>query len=203
MASGEPRQRILEAMIVVVGRQGYRATTVGDAIAEAGTSRTTFYKHFDDKHDCFFTAYELVAKRMTAAVEAGCDERRPWLERVRGGLGSLVDLLAGDPELARTAIVEVAVAGGEARRRQLAVLGDLARLLEAGRERDRELPAETALMAVGAVAGLLFDEIRAGRAAALTDHLPELLFALLVPYLGPRAAAEEMRQPLAYPAASR
>jgi hypothetical protein len=53
------------------------------------------------------------------------------------------------------------------------------------------------------VGGLLFDEIQAGRTEDLPRHLPELLFALLVPYLGPRQAAEEMRRADTYPATSR
>jgi AcrR family transcriptional regulator len=202
MSSGESRQRILESMIVAVGRKGYRATTVGDAIAEAGASRATFYKHFADKHDCFLVAYELVADRVLAAVEAECDAEHPWLERVHAGLGSLVHLLAADPSLARVAVVEAVVAGAEVRRRQLAAIERFAELLETGRTsvtdgegagarvpRDR-LPANTGLMATSAVAGLLFDEIQAGRASNLPQRLPDLLFALLVPYLGPRGFAE-------------
>ena len=201
MSSGESSQRILESMIVAVGREGYRATTVGDAIAEAGASRATFYKHFDDKHDCFLAAYELVAERVLAAVKAGCDAERPWLERVRIGLGSLVELLAADPGLARVAVVEAVVAGAEARRRQLAAIERIAALLEAGRTSEsngeaaspdvarEHLPANTDLMAASAVAGLLFDEIQAGRTADLPQRLPDLLFGLLVPYVGPREAS--------------
>jgi AcrR family transcriptional regulator len=185
MSSGESRQRILEAMIVAVGRKGYRATTVGDAIAEAGASRATFYKHFADKHDCFLAAFELVAERILATVEAECDAERPWLERVRASLTALVDLLAADPGLARVAVVEAVVAGAEARGRQLAAIERLARLLEP----PEALPANTSLMAVGSIAGLLFDEIQAGCASDLRQRLPDLLFALLVPYLGPGEAA--------------
>jgi AcrR family transcriptional regulator len=205
MSSAESRQRILESMIVAVGRKGYRAATVGDVIAEAGASRATFYKHFDDKHDCFLAAYKLVSERVLAAVEAGCDAERPWLERVRAGLASLVELLGADPGLARVAVVEAVVAGAEARRRQLAAIEHFAQILEAGRTEegrgdadddgafDGQLPANTGLMAASAVAGLLFDEIQAGLTAELPQRLPDLLFALLVPYLGPREAEHEIR----------
>jgi AcrR family transcriptional regulator len=197
MAGNQSRRRsILEAMIRVAGREGYRDTTVSETIAEAGVARTTFYKHFADRHDCFLAAYELAAERALAAVEAGCDEGRPWLQRMQAGLASLVDLLAADPALARVVVVEAMVAGAGARRRQLAVLERCAELLESDREAstngdspNRDLPETTGLMAVGAVAGLLFDEIQAGRAAELRDRLPNLLFALLVPYVGPKEAA--------------
>jgi hypothetical protein len=49
-------------------------------------------------------------------------------------------------------------------------------------------------MAAGAVSGLIFDELLAGRAERLPDLLPDLLFAMLVPYIGPSAATAEMRR---------
>ncbi len=198
------RKAVVEATIRVVGRRGYRAATVADLIAEAGVSRTTFYKHFADKHECFLAAYELVAKRVLDTVVEECDERRvgdgprSWLEGVRAGVGSLIELLAGDPELARVAVVEVVMAGTEARQRQLELIERFARLLEGDGSTavrtdpaSTELPPSTGLMAAGAVAGLLFDEIQAGRTTELRRRLPDLLFALFVPYLGPREASAE------------
>jgi hypothetical protein len=58
----------------------------------------------------------------------------------------------------------------------------------------RALPANTSRMAAGAVVGLISDELLAGRAAQLPSRLPDLLFAMLVPYVGPQAAAGEMRR---------
>jgi hypothetical protein len=49
-------------------------------------------------------------------------------------------------------------------------------------------------MSAGAVSGLIFDELLAGRAEQLPDRLPELLFAMLVPYVGPQVATAEMRK---------
>lgn len=187
------RQSILEAATRAVGRQGYADTSVADLIAEAGVSRTTFYNHFRDRHECFQAAYPIAAERVLAAVSDGCAEERPWVERARAALEAIVELFAAEPELARTALIEAAAAGGEALARKQATLERLARLLEAGDDvpGGHALPPGTARMAVGAATGLLFDEIRAGRAAGLPDRLPDLLFALLVPYLGPREAAAE------------
>lgn len=183
-------------MVRVVGAKGYKATSVADVIEEAGTSRTTFYKHFDDKHECFLAAYDMLVEQVFAEVVAGCDGERSWLERMRTGLATIVELFAVDPKLARTAIVEVAAAGADARRRHWNAVARFTEFLEAGRELadGRELPENIALMAAGAVSGLIFDELLAGRAEQLPELLPELLFALLVPYIGPSAAAEEMRR---------
>jgi AcrR family transcriptional regulator len=190
------RQAILEAMVRVVGRKGYKATSVADTIAEADVSRSTFYKHFEDKHECFLAAYNLVVERVLGEVVANCDPDAPWLERMRAGLATVVEMFALDPELARTAVVEVAAAGSDARRRHWDAISKVTEFLEDGEALagDRELPANIGLMAAGAVSGLIFDELLTGRAERLPKQLPDLLFAMLVPYIGPGAATEEMRR---------
>lgn len=197
MATTEPRRDlILAAMIRVVGAKGYKATSVADVIEEAGTSRTTFYKHFDDKHDCFLAAYDMLVERVFGEVLSSCNGTEAWLDRVRGGLATIVELFALDPQLARTAVVEVAAAGAEARQRHWNAVARFTEFLDDGRELagGRELPENIALMSAGAVSGLIFDEVLAGRAGRLPAMLPDLLFAMLVPYIGPRAAADEMRR---------
>ncbi|MET0306768.1 MAG: TetR/AcrR family transcriptional regulator [Solirubrobacterales bacterium] len=197
MAGSETRrQLILEAMVRVVGRQGYKATSVADVIVEADVSRTTFYKHFEDKHECFLAAYDMVTERVLDEVVANCNGQQTWLERVRIGLTTIVEMFALDPQLARTAIVEVAAAGADARQRHWNAITKFTEFLEDGEELTggRELPDNIALMAAGAVSGLIFDELLTGRAERLPQLLPDLLFALLVPYIGPGAATEEMRR---------
>ena len=190
------RDRILTAMIHVVGRKGYDATAVADVIEEACTSRTTFYKHFEDKHDCFLAAYDRLVERVFDTVVAECENEQPWLPRVRKGLATLVEIFSHEPELARTALVEVAAAGAEARQRHWDAVSRITAYLDTGRplEGGEELPEHTSTMAVGAVSGLIFDELVAGRTEQLPELMPDLLFAMLVPYIGPTAAAEEMRR---------
>jgi len=196
MTNESRRKPILAAMIRVVGVKGYKATSVADVIEEAGVSRSTFYKHFSDKHDCFLAAYEMLVEQVFGEVAANCDGAQPWMDRVSAGLATIVELFALDPALARTAIVEVAAAGAAARRLHWNAVARFARFLDAGRELagNKELPENISLMSAGAVSGLIFDELLANRADRLPDLLPDLLFAMLVPYIGPRAATEEMRK---------
>ncbi len=196
MASTESRrQPILEATVRVVGGQGYQATSVADVIAEAHASRSTFYKHFADKRDAFLNAYELALERIFSAASDGARGAGAWPEAARGALAAVVELFARDSALARTATVEFAAAGEEARQRHRAALAHFARLLEDERPSSRpSLPPSTALMAVSGVAGLIADEIRAGRAHDLPSFLPELEFAMLVPFIGPRAAVGAVRR---------
>lgn len=138
---------------------------------------------------------EVAFRRVFAAIDAGRDQRRPWLEQVREGLGAVVELFAAEPALARTAAVD-ALAGPETRRLYGDAILRLARCLDPGRELavGARPPESVSPMSAGAVAGLISDEVLAGRATELPARLPDLLFTLLVPFLGPEAAAAEMRR---------
>jgi AcrR family transcriptional regulator len=190
------RQDILAGMIRVVGAKGYKETSVADVILEAETSRTTFYKYFEDKHDCFLAAYEMLVEQVFGEVVANCDGEASWMARMTTGLTTIVDRFADEPALARTAVVEVAAAGADARRLHTDAIARFTAYLDGGRELapGKTLPENISLMSAGAVSGLIFDELLAGRAEQLPDRLPELLFAMLVPYVGPQAATAEMRR---------
>jgi AcrR family transcriptional regulator len=185
------REAIVEAMIRIAGSKGYLAVSVADVLTEASVSRTTFYKHFGDKQECFLAAYARAIETILETAQTACEGGRGWRERVRGGLVAVVELLAAEPALARTAIVEIATAGAGARRRHWTDIERFAALLEPDSQGEEpKLPANTGLMAISAVTGLIFDELREGRAENLPGLLPGLEFALLVPYLGPGVAAE-------------
>ena len=190
------RERLLEATIRVVAAKGYAATTVADLTKEAGISRTTFYELFADKEACFLAAYDnavdVLVRRIGAAYEAA---EEGWPARARAGLEALLDSLAAEPALARLALVDVGSAGPPAQRRYRAAVQRLTPFFDEGRDfapAGRSLPANTSRMAIGAVAGLVSDELVAGRAKQLPALLSDLFFATLVPYLGPEAAIREV-----------
>jgi hypothetical protein len=49
-------------------------------------------------------------------------------------------------------------------------------------------------MAIGGVTGLISDELVTDHAEQLPGLLPDVLFATLVPYIGPGAAAREVER---------
>jgi AcrR family transcriptional regulator len=193
------RERLLEAMLRVAAAKGYEATTVTDVIEVAGVSRETFEEMFGDKPTCFLEAYDAVfdvlVAHVTAAFESAAGE--PWPERIAAGLRALVELLAVEADIARLSMVEVTAAGDDARARYRAALARFTPFLEEGREyshQGEELPADTARFAIGGATSMIFDEIRAGRGPELKRILPDLVFAVLMPYLGPEEAEDEMRR---------
>jgi AcrR family transcriptional regulator len=190
---------MLEAMVRVAAAKGYEATTVADVLEAAGVSRETFETTFVGKAGCFLEAYDAVIDVLVAHVSTAFESTvgQPWQDRIVAALRALVDLLASEHDIARMAMVEVTAVGEDARIRYRAALGRFTYFLEEGRgasEQGEELPADTARFAIGGATSMIFDEVRAGRGPELRRILPDLVFAVLMPYLGPEAAEDEMRR---------
>jgi AcrR family transcriptional regulator len=192
------RERLREAMVRVAAEKGYAATTITEVVEAAGVSSATFYELFEDKEACFLEAFGAVNDVVVAHVSAAymAAEGEPWPQRVAAALEAMVELLAAEADIARLTMVEATAAGEGARKSYGQALARFAPLLEEGREYSgrKDLPPDTARFAIGAGTSMIFDEIRAGRGSELEQILPELVFAVLMPFLGPARAEVEMRR---------
>lgn len=190
---------MLEAMVRVAAAKGYEATTVDDVVEAAGVTREAFDSTFVGKEGCFLEAYDAVIDVLVAHVSTAFESTSglPWPDRIAAAVRALVELLASEHDIARMAMVEVTAVGEDARIRYRAALGRFTYFLEEGRTfsaQGDELPADTAHFAIGGATSMIFDEIRAGRGPELRRILPDLVFAVLMPYIGPKAAEDEMRR---------
>ena len=191
------RDRLLEAAIRLVAAKGYGAVTVGDLTGEAGVSRTTFYELFEDKERCFLAAYDNAIDVLVRRVIAAYEGEGEWPQRAARGLAALLEQLAAEPLLARLSLVDIGSAGPAAQRRYRAAVQRLTPLFEEGRDfapGGRNLPANTSRMAIGGVTGLIAEELVGDRAEPLPGLLSDVLFATLVPYIGPDAAVREVER---------
>lgn len=191
------RDRLLWSMVRSIAEKGYDGVTVADVVAQAGVSRTTFYDEFTNKDECMYAAYDRVIEVLVRYVASAYESEGTWSAKVRQGLDAFLRALAAEPEVARMAMVEVPGAGPEAHRRYRDAIERFQPFFEEGRnyaERGDELPKDVELMAVGGAEAIIFDEVIAGRVSRLPAMLPDILFAVLVPYVGPDEAAEEMRR---------
>lgn len=195
VVSRSQRERLLEATMQIVAEKGYAATTVADLTKRAGISRTTFYELFADKEACFLAAYDNTVDGLVRRISVAYEAQERWPDRARAGLATLLEALAADPAQARLALVDITAAGPAAQRRFRVAVQRLTPFFDEGRDfapGGRGLPANTSRMAAGAVVGLISDELVAGRADKLPSLLSDVLFATLVAYLGPDAAAREV-----------
>lgn len=186
---------LMEAMLKVAVNAGYEGASVEKVIAEAGVSRDDFYAHFPDKQSCFLATYDFLLDHVVFSVAAAYESEAEWPDQVRAGVGALLDWFAAEPRLAHLAIVGMAEAGPAAHRHYRQAVRRFIPLLAAGHEYTTvgyRLPSTTSRLALGSITEMLFDEIHAGRAARLSEMVPELTFAALVPYLGAKEASEQM-----------
>jgi AcrR family transcriptional regulator len=191
------RERLLEAAVRVVAEKGYGAMTIGDLTKQAGVSRTTFYELYEDKEACFLAAYDNAVEMLVRRVIKAYESKGAWPDRAAAGLSALLETLAEEPDLARLSLVDIGRAGPAAQRRYRAAIQRLTPLFDDGRDfaaAGRNLPANTSRMAIGGVTGLISDELVAGRAEQLPGLLSDVLFATLVAYIGPDAAAREVER---------
>jgi AcrR family transcriptional regulator len=188
------RNRIHQAMMEVVSERGYPETRVVDVIGVAGVSRKTFYELFDSKEDCFLAAYDVLLGNLWREASEAFESRpgAAWAERAGAALEALLEHLSQHPEEARFAIVEVLAAGPKALARRDAALRQFTGFLEAGRsETTVELPGITSLAIAGGINELLYSEILHGAAARLQSRLPDLMFWITLPFLGPDGATAQ------------
>jgi AcrR family transcriptional regulator len=188
------RDRILDAVMIVVGERGYAAMRIEDVIALAGVSRRTFYDHFANKEDAFLAAYDLVVRQLTAAVSSAFAAGDAWSSRVARGLSVFLQLLASEPALAQVCIVEVLAAGPNALARRAASLEQFRGFLLPGSDQ-AEPPHEVTPLAaetiIGGVYEVIYSRVVEHRTSELPSLMPDLLHTVLLPYLGPDVAAAE------------
>jgi len=185
------RERMLLAVAEAVAEQGFATTTVADIIARARLSRRTFYEHFADKEECFLAAYDTVVEQLLSAVGQAYEQADGWTQKVHDGLETFLAYLAAEPAFARMCIVEVVAAGPEARSRRDAAMRVFVDFLEPGRAeapRGVRVPDIAAEVVVGGIYEIIYSRLQRDAADELVEMLPELLYCVLVPYIGHREA---------------
>ncbi len=191
------RARLLEAMLEELVDKGYLEVEVEDAVQRAHLGGEQWAELFVDKDACLVAAFEQLTEQLRAAICRGCASAGVWPERVTGGLRVLLAQLAGRAEMAEALARSFPAIGPAAQARYQAFVESLAPLLAEGREFSgiaAQLPAEVEMLAVGAAEAIVFEQIQAGRTGELAALGPEILFSVLVPFLGPVAAAAEMEK---------
>ncbi len=126
----EPRERIVEAMIRLVGEQGYAGITVADVILRSKASRRTFYQYFADRQSCLLAAGAEIAtewfERVSFAVDRAAEEQA---DRLEAFVAELMSVALADPDAVRLLLSDIPGVGDLGIERRQLLLGDLGRLL--------------------------------------------------------------------------
>jgi AcrR family transcriptional regulator len=188
------RERIMAAVAEVVSLVGYADMSVENIVVTSGVSRRTFYDHFKSKEDAFLAAYDAVSVQLVQAVQEAFADNDTFQGRVRDCLGAFLGFVASEPAFADMCIVEVMAAGPEAVARRNAAMRAFVALIQRGADEaggGRRPPALTAETIVGGIYEVVYARILEGEGETLPDLLPDLAYALLLPFVGHAAAAQE------------
>lgn len=189
----DQRERLLAAVPAVAAEHGYEAMSVADIVKAAAVSRNAFYKNFRDKQDCVATAHELGHERLFEVLSSACYEGATIDERVGGALKAALDVLAGEPSLARFLFAEAPSGGDEIALRYHEWLGRYGTLLRSAAPNlpPEALPEpEVEQVIVGGIASRVASEVLRGKGDKLRELADPFLEYVLAFYrfgeTGPR-----------------
>jgi AcrR family transcriptional regulator len=166
------RVRLIDAMAKAVAENGIASTSVSDVTARAGLPEEVFYAHFQDQESCFLAAYDLGVEVLATTVQddIGSLARSP-LARLERLLTNYFDVLAAEPEFARTFLIEIYAAGPRVMERRLEVMRRFSILLAEtlGPEAEGGLDPLACEALVGAISSLVTTRVAAGEFDQLQD----------------------------------
>jgi AcrR family transcriptional regulator len=188
------RERMHAAIVAAVAENGYEATRVADVVKLSGVSRSAFYKHFEDKLDCFLATLDEIARMAQAELERRYDADLPWEERLRTVADGFLDLLLEQPAAARFCLVEVYAAGEPAVERldrAATAVEDLVKSAFDDSPDHEKMPRDVVRAIVGGIRKTVHTRVRRGEQADLIDQLPQLIDW----GLGYRTPPEKLKRP--------
>lgn len=174
------RQRLIDALAVVMIRDGFVGAKIQDVVKEARVSLRTFYAEFPNKEAAFLALYEQQTDFMVRAIGEDLDFSRPWKEVMRIGFERYFNLLVLYPRMTHAVTIELATLSQDAREvrqdsldRYVDLIIDL---VEQGRTANPDIPSRslTPLMVraiMGGVIELVFNSV----VREEMERLPELI----------------------------
>jgi AcrR family transcriptional regulator len=90
------RAEVSEVAFRLFAEQGFDNTTVEQIAAEAGLSRTTFFRYFGTKEEVILGKLCEIGHEIAAALAARPEDERPW-DSLRGALDMITQADPGEP----------------------------------------------------------------------------------------------------------
>ncbi len=192
------RARMLTAMVQEVSERGAANVSVGHVVGRSGVSRRTFYEIFNDREDCFLAAFDDALKAVVAVAIPAYETSGSWRVKLRASLVALLECLECDRATARLLIAESLASGPKALKRRHDVIAQLIALLEQSSSQTKKSnpsPSLTAEGIVGGVLSVLHARLVEDDPGNLLELTGPLMGMIVLPYLGPGAAREEIERP--------
>lgn len=192
--------RLLDrALVDLCFERGLPRLTVTDVCRSADLSPAVFHAHYANLEDCFLSICAAEHQRYRRAAAAAAADRGEWRHRLRATAYALHRALDADERLRWLAIVEPRVAGGRPALLLDRAIRSLYDLIDEGRA-EPAAPQRLTRATAEFLGGAIFDEvfITSARRRPLRperEAVPQMMYLMVLPYLGEAAASEELRIP--------
>lgn len=196
LVSSPKRQRILEGMLEAVGNAGYDSASVRMVLDRTGLYRQAFYDEFADKDVCYLEALDYGVARFEAIAAAAAEPQEGWRDKLRAGVGAVLDALDADPAIGRALIVEVHAAGPEALKTRSEAMKRVTDFIDLARHASNGAEAPPPIAAEGIVAGMhavVHAKLATGDSEGFRQLLPDFMYFAVLPYFGAEIAGAEMK----------
>jgi AcrR family transcriptional regulator len=187
----EERRRIEEAMVGLIAERGYHGSDLERLLSRAGTSRGRFEAHFADFDACFAALWDSCRHEVIARTSLAYLSEPDWRSGIRAGTWQLCRWAQENPDRARILFVEAEFAAEAVRASRDVTFARYAQLIHLGNlEREGSpLPEDTGHALMGAIWDRFSKSVKAGAFDQLPSQVPELMYVVVLPYLGGRPLA--------------
>jgi AcrR family transcriptional regulator len=192
------RERIVDATAAIVAEKGLAGLTIPEIASRANISHETFYEIYPTKHDAFLGAQKVgLHQALRITGEAYEAHHGDWPGGIAAGLRALIDYLCSEPTHAHLTLVDTFGASPETIDTRETALEAFIVYLRPGYELVRpniEVPEVAAEAIAGGIWQVLHHYIEHKRIDELREATPQLIYAVLTPFLGPKEAAKVARR---------
>ncbi len=189
------RDRIEQALVDLCTERTFAEVTLTTLLDRAGVTVTTFEAHYSDLDDCFCSIYQEMRDEYMLRVVVAFGGAESWRERMRAAAWVTLAYLSEDPHRARMTFVEVLYASDRAKLIRDEAMQGLFALVDQGRE-DPAAPPNLTRFTAETIGSTIYQQIQTAiehdELDRFEDGLGEMMYMVVLPYLGEEAAREEL-----------
>ncbi len=191
----EHERPVLErALLDEVVDCGFPDATIEGVCRRAGLRVSEFERQFDDLEDGYCEVLDVLMGRAFEQIFASIAKAESWRDMIRATAYAIHDFVDDDRRRARFMVIEVFHAGERAQLMRTDAVEILTGLIDQGRQ-ELDDPGRVTRATAEALAGTMYAEtklILERDEQRAYEHLPQLLFSVVLPYVGIEEAEHEL-----------
>jgi AcrR family transcriptional regulator len=192
------REELMGAMVDLVDALGYEAVSVEQVAARAGVGEAEFGGLFASKDECALAILEEIGTTTVRNAQAAYDRAGSWPDSLRAAAYEQVGWISENPKLTRFWLLEMLWANDVTRAAREHFFKGFIAMVDGGREvapDPESIPVHAAEATIGSITQILTRRLRRGGEIDAAALIPELMYMVVLLYLGEEVAKKELTMP--------